>query len=185
MHKACKKQFTSAKNKCVNLKLKALKLRQSELKLLQIGISQNTLLLDRFHLTISHVNKLEKQIWSINPKNFGRVKHILHENISYCISVNNREWIIFDSNEPHLVWLISLHKRDSKSMITDFISYTPGLHHPHIDQLKKILKIMDNKNLFSSECKQYKKGLPNFQILFFGTAGEFCKKHTIMHRKTS
>ena len=38
-------------------------------------------------------------------------------------------------------------------MITDFISYTPGLHHPHIDQLKKILKIMDNKNSFSSECK--------------------------------
>ena len=65
MHKACKKQFTSAKNKCVNLKLKTLKLRQSELKLLQIGTSQNTLLLDRFHLTISHVNKLEKQIWSI------------------------------------------------------------------------------------------------------------------------
>lgn len=42
----------------------------------------------------------------VNPKNFGRVKHILHENISYCISVNNREWIIFDSNEPHLAWLV-------------------------------------------------------------------------------
>ena len=121
----------------------------------------------------------------VNPKNFGGVKHILHENISYCISVNNREWIIFDSNETHLVWLVSLHKRDSKSIITDFISYTPGLHHPHIDQLKKILKIMDSKNSFSSECKQYKKGLPNFQILFFGTAAEFCKKYTIMHRKTS
>ena len=41
MQKACKKQFTSAKNIWVNLKLKTLKLRQSELKLLQIGISQN------------------------------------------------------------------------------------------------------------------------------------------------
>ena len=44
---------------------------------------------------------------------------------------------------------------------------------------------MDSKNSFSSECKQYKKGLPNFQILFFGRAAEFCKKYTIMHRKTS
>ena len=120
---ASKKQFTSMKNKCDTCNSKVQKIETEHSRFATPS---------KWHITKSfmigqipsHKFTCQQTVESImvNPNSFERVMHILHGyKLLHNIGVD-REWVILGCDRPHLGWLVSLCKKNHRSM-TGFILY--------------------------------------------------------------
>ena len=192
-NEACKKQFTSVKNKCDSCKSKV---EKTETEHGRFTTPLNWHITKSFMIgqIASHNFKCQQigEPIMVNPNSFDRAKHILDEyKLLHKIGVD-REWVILGCDGPPFRMASIMTQKEPQKY--DWVYFVPGLGHLHMNQLITILKIMDTIMLqplgkevlnfkspkayqFVVHVKDTQKAYQTLLILLFGTAAEFRKKY--------